>query len=207
MIHSDTITRSDGSNVQLLQVRNPWGSEQYTGKWSDSWLGWTDYDITAVNNKFAGQGGTGHEVSSNGLFFIDFDSYMDNFYRTSINQDTSNWNLKYFLMHDDPNDLENKATAECTGCVKHQIIITNNGSAQDMWVGSHVWQKSGYGPGCAGYGTGSDYSVWEEGVGNYSQNRFSSYSGSIWIPDTIRFTKGETKIINAVFDWNNSYAK
>ena len=129
VIHSATITRTDGTSVQLMQVRNPWGSEQYSGPWSDNWSGWTSHDIDAVNAAFTGNGGTGHEVSGNGLFFIDLDSYMVNFSTTQINQDTSNWALKYFLMHDDPNDLENKAAAECTGCVKHQINITNTGSS------------------------------------------------------------------------------
>ena len=32
----------DGSVIELVKMRNPWGNEAYTGPWSDSDSVWTD---------------------------------------------------------------------------------------------------------------------------------------------------------------------
>ena len=114
------------------------------------WSGWTQHDKDAVAAAFPSGGWSDN---NEGLFFIDLDSYMSNFSVTQINQDTSNWNLGYFLMHDDPQSTD-LATTDCTGCTKHMIEITNTGAPQDMWVGAHVWQARGYGPGCFGFSAG-----------------------------------------------------
>lgn len=61
-------------NENILEIRNPWGweSQEWTGKWSDSWAGWTSslrqkYSITADNK-------------DDGRFFMcesDFKKYFD----------------------------------------------------------------------------------------------------------------------------------
>jgi hypothetical protein len=118
-------------------MRNPWGAEQYGGDWSDNWSGWTP--------EFQAQLPEVHQFANDGVFYIDLDSYMVNFSRTQVNQDTSDWNLKWFLMQDDPADAS-RATTECWGgtCTKHQIRITNNGADQAFHVGAHVWQDRTY---------------------------------------------------------------
>lgn len=35
------VTLDDGSSVKLLKVRNPWGTGEWTGDWSDSSRLWT----------------------------------------------------------------------------------------------------------------------------------------------------------------------
>lgn len=76
---------------------------------------------------------------------MDIASYMVNFSVTQVNQDTLSWHLKYFLMIEDPKD-ESRNTTECGGatCTKHQIRVKNNGAAQNVYVGGHVWQDRSY---------------------------------------------------------------
>ena len=41
VIQSYQLQRANGETVKLLLMRNPWGAEDYKGKYSDSWSGWT----------------------------------------------------------------------------------------------------------------------------------------------------------------------
>ena len=50
-------------------MRNPWGSEIYTGDWSDKSDLWTD-DLRKQ---------VGSTETNDGVFFIDIDSYMKDF--------------------------------------------------------------------------------------------------------------------------------
>ena len=136
LISSHVVQDPAGNDIRLFKMRNPWGAEQYGGDWSDNWSGWTP--------EFQAQLPEIHEFANDGVFYIDLDSYMVNFSRTQINQDTSDWNLKWFLMQDDPAEAA-RATTECGGnCTKHQIRITNNGADQAFHVGGHVWQDRTY---------------------------------------------------------------
>lgn len=69
IIHTYELDASQGGH-KLLKMRNPWGSEQYTGPFSDGDGAWTDAIKTAV----------GYEDQSNeGIFFMDLDSYYNFF--------------------------------------------------------------------------------------------------------------------------------
>merc|ERR1712226_1300520 len=87
----------DGENVRLIKIRNPWGDEQYTGRWSDSSDLWTP-EIRAIVDAELGDA---LEPSSEGIFFMDIAAYISNFQLSVINQDTSNWNFGSFTMFDD----------------------------------------------------------------------------------------------------------
>jgi len=132
IINSYTHTRADSSQVKLLLVRNPWGAEQYSGPWSDNWEGWEQHDKDELAANGPGYFGQNNE----GLFYIDIDSYLVNFSRTQINQDTHDWHLKWFLRRDD--DGSNNFTGSCSGW-GHTLKIKNDGAEQDIWVGGHVW--------------------------------------------------------------------
>ena len=62
-----TVVLSDGT--KLIQIRNPWGSEKYWGKWSDGDSRWT-----AEHTQKAGQ-----VIADDGLWWIDAESYHTNF--------------------------------------------------------------------------------------------------------------------------------
>lgn len=89
---------STGSGtVKLIKVRNPWGQEQYGGDYSDDSYLWTDELRAAVHAEL----GDALEPNNEGIFFMDIDSYKTNFQLSVINQDTSKWNMDYFLALDD----------------------------------------------------------------------------------------------------------
>jgi len=58
---------------------------------------------------------------------MNISAYRENFAETQINWDTREWDLDYFLMFDD----------STSGT--HIIEVTNNGDAQTIHVGAHVW--------------------------------------------------------------------
>ena len=42
LLGTAAITKKDGSKVRLMKIRNPHGSERYTGPWCDTCEEWTD---------------------------------------------------------------------------------------------------------------------------------------------------------------------
>ena len=75
VISTHTFTRANGDLARILKVRNPWGAELYKGPWSDNWNGWTQHDREQLPNV----------KKNDGLFYIDVDSYVDNFSHTAVN--------------------------------------------------------------------------------------------------------------------------
>lgn len=66
---------SDGTVAHTLaQVRIPWSSERFTGKWSDSDSRWTDAWKKEVNLNSV----------NDGKFWMDFDEYLSLFYATGV---------------------------------------------------------------------------------------------------------------------------
>lgn len=132
--------------VKLVEMRNPWGSEGYTGPWSDSSDLWTPELRQTV------EAATGHgSANDNGIFYMDIDSFKRNFDDTQINQDTTGWSFDHFLMFDDP-ETTTVSHSYCDGCTKHILNVKNEGAAQNIHIGAHVWQDRTYGskaPDCA----------------------------------------------------------
>ena len=69
-----------GEMVRLLKLRNPWGTGEWQGKWSDNWEGWTPSLRAQV----------GSEVGDDGAFFIQLEDYMQHFAWTSICVENNN---------------------------------------------------------------------------------------------------------------------
>ena len=202
LISSHVVQDPSGNDIKLFKMRNPWGAEQYGGDWSDNWSGWTP--------EFQAQLPAVHEFANDGVFYIDLDSYMVNFSRTQINQDTSSWNLKWFLMRDDPADAA-RATTECGSatCTKHQIRITNNGADQAFHVGGHVWQDRTYAwrnaspltAACPEMYNNPQHALYKEGSSYWSGQRFNSGAGSTWFDGEV-IPAGESRVYNTVWNWD-----
>jgi calpain-15 len=60
--------------VRLVKVRNPWGSKEWTGNWSDNDKRWTP----ELKKKF------NHVNADDGIFFMEFSDYFKNFFLTSF---------------------------------------------------------------------------------------------------------------------------
>ena len=65
----------------MLLVRNPWGSEKYSGDWSDSDTRWALKSGDRTYREIVRDFIEGHEpgLVDDGLFYMDLDSYMANF--------------------------------------------------------------------------------------------------------------------------------
>ena len=110
----------DGTDVRLVKVRNPWGQEEYRGKWSDSSDLWTDALREQVSNALGDA-----DDDNEGIFYMDIDSYVANLSETQINADTSSWFFDSFLMLGDTKS-ETVNADSCSGCTQHIIEVTNN---------------------------------------------------------------------------------
>ena len=179
--------------MQLMLVRNPWGAEQYSGPWSDGWSGWTDADRQAIID--AGGWDLPDGVSNDGLFYMDIDSYMVNFSVTQINQDTHNWKHGWFLMRDDPLSAET-TDPNGDGKTRHQIKVKNEGEAQYIWVGAHIWQDRTY---CWVNAHSSGACNYSSATHFFNGAAFSPWQGSTW--SLHNFGAGEEKTFEGIFDW------
>jgi hypothetical protein len=60
---------------KLVQVRNPWGSDQYKGPWSDSDTAkWTEDALKTLN----------HVLEDDGMFWVPLNDFKNLFYDVSI---------------------------------------------------------------------------------------------------------------------------
>ena len=83
LISIHEIKDKNGQQVKLLKLRNPWGSGEWTGAWSDKSKDWTPELRKAV----------GSEDKDDGAFFIELNDYLSNYAWTSIC--VENDNTKY----------------------------------------------------------------------------------------------------------------
>ena len=63
-----------GKEIKLLKLRNPWGSGEWQGDWSDKSPLWTPQLATKLGNV----------VGNDGIFFIELNDYLDHFSWTSV---------------------------------------------------------------------------------------------------------------------------
>ena len=75
------------SGTCLVKVRNPWGAENFHGSWSDDSPLWDEQSKKEV--KFT--------KADDGIFWIDIESYKENFGDTSINYNVDDWSSAKFL--------------------------------------------------------------------------------------------------------------
>lgn len=61
-------------SLKLIKIRNPWGSKEWNGDWSDNSTLWTD----DLKQKLE------FESKDDGIFFISYEDYMKFFYITTI---------------------------------------------------------------------------------------------------------------------------
>lgn len=67
-------TKVKGKTVQLFQLRNPWGFQEWNGLWSDNSEVWTPALRKELDSV----------VQNDGFFFIDIDNFIKNFKFSNI---------------------------------------------------------------------------------------------------------------------------
>lgn len=100
--------QSGEQSHKLYKVRNPWGSERYTGDWSDKSSLWTEI----LKEK--------HSIKdeNDGIWYISAEDYLTNFVKTTVNVDVSQEHLAYFarfeveIVDDEPHHEKFTVTSE-----------------------------------------------------------------------------------------------
>ena len=92
------LTVTDASNVEhrLLEMRNPWGIEQFIGDWSMTSDLWTDDLLSQV----------GHTLEDDGVYFLSYSDYLNNMEYSDLSYDTSTWHHAGFAVFDDDEPYE-----------------------------------------------------------------------------------------------------
>jgi len=75
LLEAQPIMTRAKKKVRLLQLRNPWGFEEWKGDWSDhDTKNWTE-DLKRRLN---------YEEKNDGVFYIDFENYLEYYYNTTV---------------------------------------------------------------------------------------------------------------------------
>ena len=186
---------SDGT--RLLKLRNPWGAEQYSGDWSDESGLWTQWAREEV----------GSNIANDGIFFMDLDSFKNNFNWVTVNYDTYDWHHDYFLALDDESS-DVWGGHWCDDCV-HRIMHVHSDVTQTFHVGAHLYEKRSYG------GESTETRDCTEGPSawvfeidpewpEYPSNQFND--GSKWLTD-LTIEAGEDRTFHVLLDWADGFAR
>ena len=109
--------------TNLIQVRNPWGREQYDGPWStNDTKNWTE-----ANKKAAGYDEFYENEGNDGVFFMPVKEFKESFGMFWINYDVHDmyrdgW-LKIGDTTNSPGDPDNKKCGE--KCTSHSFTLTS----------------------------------------------------------------------------------
>lgn len=117
---------SDGT--RLVHMRNPWGHEMYTGKWSDASELWTLGLAEEVNL----------EQKDDGMFYMSIGDYFNEFQATWVNWPTENMHEAHILVQND--ETENPGSLSYCGatCTRHEYTVTSS-VEQTLYISAHTW--------------------------------------------------------------------
>ena len=101
VIDTGELTEPNGKKIRLLKIRNPWGTNEWTGEWSDSSSKWTPEYRKLLNC----------EEAEDGTYFMDYEDFTKFYTSTHICR-----------IHDDYNFLSNKYPVDNS----KQINIVNS---------------------------------------------------------------------------------
>ena len=85
LISIHEVSDDSGREIKLLRLRNPWGSSEWTGAWSDQSELWTPELKEAV----------GFVDGDDGLFFIELSDYLAHFSWTSVCVENDSYKYKH----------------------------------------------------------------------------------------------------------------
>ena len=122
------LTDAAGKKIRLVNIRNPWGTEWYSGAYSDKSPLWTD-DLRKQ---------AGSVIGNDGEFFIPIADYMTDFEETQFSYNTKNMSRSHFLVLDDAN-TETRQEGYCNGtCSYHKFTIKSK-TTQKVYLKVTTW--------------------------------------------------------------------
>ena len=175
---------------RLVKMRNPWGSERFTGDWSDSSSKWTAALRAEVD----------HVNADDGYFYMSVADYHDQTFATWFSKENEGWHSDYFLMLDDPGTGDNRT---CRGsCSERKLKITSD-VAQSVWVTLHTWDDRAAPRSCTSY---ASYHLMSSSDLRHSGGYTGWYHGSHpMAPKEI--PAGGSVEITAYWNWNRDIPK
>ena len=183
---------SDGT--RLVQVRNPWAAESFVGAWSDGSSLWTDQAKADVQ---ADPHVTHWESNDDGIFFMSFDDYFEQFQWTQVNFDTANMGESHFLMLDDPAPANGNGASWATwcgaDCTKHTLTVTSDVD-QTVYLTAHTWDSRGMARQCQDW-DGKYHSIYWDGAPYYYVWKYGAKNVSV------EMTAGQTISVDVEFDF------
>ena len=90
LLSAAEVLDTNGNNVRLVKLRNPWGSGEWLGDWSDSSPLWTDELREQVG--FDGR-------KDDGIFWMDFNDFKDVYGFWSVNKYIDGGKFNYQVMN------------------------------------------------------------------------------------------------------------
>ncbi|CDW77757.1 calpain family cysteine protease containing protein [Stylonychia lemnae] len=113
-------------NVQykLYRIRNPWGSDSYTGPWSDSDSRWTTYYKSQLP----------YANDNDGYFYISDDDFVKAFFYFTVNYFKKGWKTSFYERLDDDGS--------------QQSYTFTTTVAQEIYIGADFYDARMYATGC-----------------------------------------------------------
>lgn len=181
-----TVKLSNGT--RLVQVRNPWSVERYTGPWGDKSTKWTQ--------KYKDE--AGFDAKDDGLFFLPIEIFKSDFGITWINYDTARMWRSHWLILNDKTNSPGQSSWCGKSCVRHEFKLKSEVS-QEIIVSANTWQDRGYPYKCKATATrGSKRHIINvEGGGTKAFN-----AGSIMLPP-FNMSAGQEISIYIEMDYGN----
>ena len=88
VIGTAVLKKQNGNEIQLIKMKNIWGTNEWIGDWSDKSLKWTQEFKKAV----------GLQEKEDGIFWMSYDDYLQFYTTTHIAQVYSNFNYNVIKM-------------------------------------------------------------------------------------------------------------
>ena len=88
VIGTAVLKKPNGNEIQLIKMKNIWGTNEWIGDWSDKSLKWTQEFKKAV----------GLQEKEDGIFWMSYDDYLQFYTTTHIAQVYSNFNYNVIKM-------------------------------------------------------------------------------------------------------------
>ena len=88
VIGTAVLTKPNGNEIQLIKMKNIWGTNEWIGDWSDKSLKWTQEFKKAV----------GLQEKEDGIFWMSYDDYLQFYTTTHIAQIHSDYNYQVIKM-------------------------------------------------------------------------------------------------------------
>ena len=114
---------------RLLLLRNPWGWEEFDGRWSDFDRLWTK---EAKKQR-------GIPQRDDGLFYISVEDYVKHMDYTYVNYDTTDYYQDYFMMWDDPAKHNGNNFMCGSKCTQHTLYVKSS-VRQTVSIGAHTYR-------------------------------------------------------------------